>query len=110
MRVLRVTVAEPAKMGEGLNAYVSYKLSTELAEPLPGAGDAVAFSVVRRFSDFVWLRGQLREAFPYLVVAALPEKQQLGRFVDEFIEVRQRALQRWMERIVSHPDLSEHGA
>lgn len=65
---------------------------------------------MRRFSDFAWLKDQLREAYPFLIIPALPEKQQLGRFSPDFVEMRLRALQRWVERVVSHPELSSTGA
>lgn len=72
--------------------------------------DALSYTTLRRFSDFAWLRAQLREIFPYLIVPALPDKQQLGRFGAEFVDMRQRALQRWIERVAAHPELSASGA
>ena len=67
------------------------------------------YTVVRRFNDFVWLRNQLREALPYLIVPSLPEKQQIGRFNSDFVDVRLRALQRWVDRISVHPDVTKTG-
>jgi hypothetical protein len=72
--------------------------------------DAMTYTVVRRFNDFVWLRGQLRDALPYLIVPALPEKQQIGRFNPDFIDVRLRALQRWGDRISTHLEITSTGA
>lgn len=83
-------------------------LNLQVSERVPGL-DATSYSVIRRFSDFVWLRGQFRELFPYLIVPALPEKQQLGRFNTDFVDVRHRALQRWVDRIATHPELIATG-
>jgi hypothetical protein len=75
-----------------------------------GTVDAQPTTVVRRFNDFVWLRDQLRDALPFLIVPSLPEKQQIGRFNQDFVEVRLRALQRWVDRIAVHPDVVTTGA
>lgn len=36
----------------------------------------------------------------------LPEKQAVGRFSSEFVESRRRALEKYLERISKHPELS----
>ena len=63
------------------------------------------FSVVRRFNDFVWLNEQLAISCPGAVVPALPEKQVLGKFTPDFVEARRRALERFITRVASHPQL-----
>jgi hypothetical protein len=129
MATARVVLCDPQKIGESaIGAYVSYKLSAEVRErrerpPVPLAEltflpqlstklqglDSLTYTVIRRFSDFFWLRTQLRDAFPFLIVPALPEKQQMGRFNQEFIDVRMRALQRWIDRIAANPQLVSTG-
>ena len=132
VRVALVSIADPQRLGEGLSAFTSYKLTTILLESVPGL-DGLSFTVVRcvggwkgapfrscitsfflsrrrRFRDFSWLRAELKDSFPFLIVPALPEKQQLGRFNNDFVEVRHRALQRWIERVAAHPELSGCGA
>jgi hypothetical protein len=83
--------------------------TSQFAEPPPGVagavGDARTFTVIRRFSDFVWLRGALRDSVPWAIVPALPDKQQIGRFSADFVDIRLRALQRWMERVTASPEL-----
>lgn len=108
MSKFRISVSDPQKIGEGYSAYVSYKLTSSLSEKIQGL-DAQVYSVIRRFNDFSWLRSQLREALPYLIVPALPEKQQIGRFSEDFIAVRHRALQRWVDRISVHPEITSTG-
>lgn len=41
-----------------------------------------------RYSDFVWLHGQLELEVPGAIVPPLPEKAVVGRFTPEFIEAR----------------------
>jgi sorting nexin-1/2 len=108
MSKFRISVSDPQKIGEGYSAYVSYKLTSSLSEKIPGL-DSQVYSVIRRFNDFSWLRSQIRDALPYLIVPALPEKQQIGRFSEDFIAVRHRALQRWVDRISVHPEITSTG-
>ena len=104
---IRVTVSEPVKQGEGMNAYISYKISTSTTRPQFAKS---AFSVVRRYSDFIWIHGHLSAKYPGIVVPPLPEKLLVGRFSPEFIENRRRALQLFLQRCCFHPELqhSEH--
>ncbi|KAG3100634.1 hypothetical protein PI124_g10431 [Phytophthora idaei] len=104
---IQVTVSEPVKQGEGMNAYISYKISTTTTRPQFSKS---SFSVVRRYSDFVWIHGHLSAMYPGVVVPPLPEKLLVGRFSPEFIESRRRALQLFLHRCCLHPELqhSEH--
>ena len=79
--------------GEGMNAYVSYKVRSE------------DMFVVRRYSDFVWLREQLEKEFVGYLIPPLPEKRQMGRFDPEFIKVRRRYLEKFLRRVAAHPAL-----
>lgn len=105
MAEVKIIVTDPQKIGEGMSSYVSYKVASTFAER-PAGADNTSYTVVRRFNDFLWLRHQLRDTMPYLIVPSLPEKQQLGRFNAEFIDVRHRALQRFMQRISAHRDMA----
>lgn len=89
-----------------MSAYISYKVTVEYARPPTGVTQT-SFTVIRRFSDFVWLREQLHTAFPYMLVPALPEKQAIGRLNVDFVDTRHRALQRFVDRLAAHPDLSQ---
>ncbi|KAF4043209.1 Vps5-like protein [Phytophthora infestans] len=104
---IQVTVSEPVKQGEGMNAYISYKISLTTTRPQFSKS---SFSVVRRYSDFVWIHGHLSALYPGVVVPPLPEKLLVGRFSPEFIESRRRALQLFLQRCCLHPELqhSEH--
>ncbi|CAH0490579.1 unnamed protein product [Peronospora farinosa] len=99
---IQVTVNEPVKQGEGMNAYISYKIST-ITTRVQFAKSS--FSVVRRYSDFIWIHGHLTAKYPGIVVPPLPEKLLVGRFSPEFIENRRRALQLFLQRCCVHPEL-----
>ncbi|DBA00233.1 TPA: hypothetical protein N0F65_007877 [Lagenidium giganteum] len=104
---IQVAVSEPVKQGEGMNAYISYKITTTTSRP---QFTKSSFTVIRRYSDFVWLHGNLSAKYPGVIVPPLPEKLLVGRFSPEFVESRRRALQLFLLRCCMHPELqhSEH--
>ncbi|CAG8495443.1 13261_t:CDS:2 [Acaulospora colombiana] len=55
----------------------------------------VQVTVERRYSQFEWLYNLLVSKFGCFVLPKLPEKQYSGRFNEEFIEKRRRALERY---------------
>ncbi|CAG8741749.1 15818_t:CDS:2, partial [Dentiscutata heterogama] len=50
-----------------------------------------------------WLYNRLVNKFGAFVLPPLPEKQYSGRFNEEFIEKRRRALERFINRLARHP-------
>lgn len=68
----------------------------------------------RRYKDFLWLREQLFNGNPGVIIPPLPEKSYLGT-VEKFIssavdskallEYRQRALTKFLTRVGEHPVL-----
>lgn len=98
---ISVMVTDPKKEQEGINAYVSYKVVTRSDMP----GFAPEKFVIRRYSDFVWLHGQLELEVPGAIVPPLPEKAVVGRFTPEFIEGRRRALEKFVVRACKRPEL-----
>ncbi|KAF0684543.1 Aste57867_23461 [Aphanomyces stellatus] len=99
---LNIEVGEPVKQGEGMHAYISYKItiSTDRRQ-----FQKSQFSVIRRFSDFVWLHTSLCSLYPGVVVPPLPEKLLVGRFSPEFVESRRRALHVFLCRCAAHPEI-----
>lgn len=85
------------------SAFFRYKITTESSR----AEFSGLFIVERRrYSDFAWLNSTLSNEYPGTILPPLPEKQTIGRFSSEFIESRRRALERYLQRISRHPDLS----
>ncbi|RKP12700.1 hypothetical protein BJ684DRAFT_16841 [Piptocephalis cylindrospora] len=83
------------KMG-GMQEYTIFHLTSEFTED-------VQVTVERRFSQFTWLHSRLATKFSALILPSLPEKQFSGRFNEEFIERRRRALERYINRVARHP-------
>ncbi|GER42042.1 sorting nexin 1 [Striga asiatica] len=65
--------------------------------------------VIRRYSDFVWLRDRLFEKYKGIFIPPLPEKSTVEkfRFSTEFIEMRRQALDVFVNRIASHHELQK---
>jgi len=62
-------------------------------------------SVLRRYSDFLWLYERLHRERAGSIVPPLPEKQAVSRFSPEFVEDRRRSLEKFLRRVVLHPEL-----
>mmetsp|Transcript_19608 Transcript_19608/g.33300 ORF Transcript_19608/g.33300 Transcript_19608/m.33300 type:complete len:512 (+) Transcript_19608:61-1596(+) len=104
MSELHISVTDPTKCKEGFgtSTYISYKIHSTTDRPQFATG---SHSVVRRYNDFTWLVGELSYEFPGAIVPPLPEKQSVGRFSDEFIESRRRALEKFLTRVAAHHEL-----
>ncbi|WIA39527.1 hypothetical protein OEZ86_005618 [Tetradesmus obliquus] len=101
-----IVVADPVKQGEGVSAYVSYKVRTTTRLP---QYNRPSCEVIRRFRDFVHLEGQLAEKHKGVILPPLPEKNAVQKFQmsQEFIEDRRRALQVFLNRVAAHPVLAK---
>ncbi|KAL3532118.1 hypothetical protein ACH5RR_005639 [Cinchona calisaya] len=103
---LSVSVTDPAKMGNGVQAYISYKVIAKTNFPEYQGPEKI---VIRRYSDFVWLRDRLFEKNKGIFIPPLPEKSTVEkfRFTAEFIEMRRQALYVFVNRIASHRMLQQ---
>ncbi|GAQ82374.1 SORTING NEXIN [Klebsormidium nitens] len=99
--LLEITVSDPVKQGDGVQAYVSYRVSTKTSLPQYRFPQ---FSVIRRFSDFIWLHDRLAEKNYGTIIPPLPEKNAMEkfRFSADFIEQRRRALDVFINRVAAH--------
>ncbi|MED6280543.1 Sorting nexin-1 [Characodon lateralis] len=109
-----VSVKDPEKIGDGMNAYMAYKVSTQTTLPM---FRNKTFTVRRRFSDFLGLYEKLSEKHGPngLIVPPPPEKSLLGMTKmkvgkedsssADFLERRRGALERYLQRVVNHPML-----
>lgn len=66
-----------------------------------------SFSVLRRYSDFLWLYETLQINNPGVVVPPVPEKNTFGRFDDTFVRQRRLGLEKCIQKIANHPVLSK---
>ncbi|CAL5350583.1 unnamed protein product [Camellia sinensis] len=121
---LSVSVTDPAKMSNGVQAYISYKVITKTNLSECEGPEKI---VIRRYSDFIWLRDHLFEKYKGIFIPPLPEKSTVGavtavmvgdsnimagstekfRFSAEFIEMRRQALDIFVNRIASHHELQQ---
>ncbi|KAI8342563.1 Vps5 C terminal like-domain-containing protein, partial [Chlamydoabsidia padenii] len=97
-----VSVEDPQKVGDAINAHIVYKVKTKTDSP---AFRSSEFVVARRYRDFLWLYNQLTNGNPGVIVPPVPEKHALGRFQEEFVESRRIALERCLRKTVAHPML-----
>eukprot|EP00753_Platysulcus_tardus_P002756 PLAT11868.1.p1 GENE.PLAT11868.1~~PLAT11868.1.p1 ORF type:complete len:451 (+),score=225.38 PLAT11868.1:33-1385(+) len=101
---MEITVSDPVKQGEGLQAYISYKVNTNTNQK---DFKFEQISVIRRYSEFVWLHGQLTSRYPGYIVPPLPEKLIVGRFSPEFVDTRRRLLEKFLNRVAAHTVLRQ---
>ncbi|KAG8510291.1 Sorting nexin-1 [Galemys pyrenaicus] len=111
---LTVGITDPEKIGDGMNAYVAYKVTTQTSLPIFRSKQ---FAVKRRFSDFLGLYEKLSEKHSQngFIVPPPPEKSLIGMTKvkvgkedsssAEFLEKRRAALERYLQRIVNHPTM-----
>ncbi|GJJ76420.1 sorting nexin-9/18/33 [Entomortierella parvispora] len=95
---VRVHDPETRRKMVGMQEYTLFQVTSTFTQ-------GVSVTVERRYSQFEWLYERLIRKFGALVFPPLPEKQYTGRFSDEFIERRRRALERFLNRLVRHPVL-----
>uniref|UniRef100_A0A6I8SE29 Sorting nexin 1 n=1 Tax=Xenopus tropicalis TaxID=8364 RepID=A0A6I8SE29_XENTR len=111
---VKISVTDPEKIGDGMNAYVVYRVTTQTNLLM---FKSKHFTVKRRFSDFLGLYEKLSEKHSQngFIIAPPPEKSLIGMTKvkvgkedsssAEFLERRRAALERYLQRIVSHPTL-----
>ncbi|XP_061625136.1 sorting nexin-2 [Phyllopteryx taeniolatus] len=111
-----ISVSDPEKVGDGMNAYMAYKVTTKVS-PSSSLFRLPEFSVKRRFSDFLGLHGKLASKYMHVgfIVPPAPEKSIVGmtkvkvgkedQSSNEFVEKRRLALERYLMRTVQHPVL-----
>ncbi|KAF2575589.1 hypothetical protein F2Q70_00006565 [Brassica cretica] len=68
---LSASVTDPVKLGNGVQAYISYRVITKTNLPEYQGPEKI---VIRRYSDFVWLRDRLFDKYKGVFVPPLPEK------------------------------------
>ncbi|KAJ7155346.1 Vps5 C terminal like-domain-containing protein [Mycena crocata] len=102
--VFVISVDDPQKVGDPIRSFTMYTVHTRVNN-LPDVSKS-AFSVLRRYSDFLWLYETLSNNNPGVVVPPVPEKNPFGRFDDQFVRQRRFALEKCIHKIANHPVLS----
>lgn len=116
-KYLEIKVGEGTKVGEGMGAYVVYKVDTKTNLP---SFRKNTFSVHRRFSDFLGLHDKLNDKYLRTgrIIPPAPEKSVIGmtkikmsgqneqRSSCEFIERRRASLERYLQRTAAHSVLA----
>ncbi|KAJ7281472.1 Vps5 C terminal like-domain-containing protein [Mycena rebaudengoi] len=102
--VFVISVDDPQKVGDPIRSFTMYTVHTRTASPLYKKS---AFSVLRRYSDFLWLYETLSMNNPGVVVPPVPEKNTFGRFDDQFVRQRRFALEKCIHKIANHPVLGK---
>jgi sorting nexin-1/2 len=95
----QVTDAQHHEVGR--SKYTTYLV--EVLSPIKSASR-------RRYSDFTWLYHRLLDERAGAIVPIIPHKKALMgkvRFSEELVTERQGQLQRFLERVMTHPDLHD---
>uniref|UniRef100_A0A061QU72 Sorting nexin-1/2 n=1 Tax=Tetraselmis sp. GSL018 TaxID=582737 RepID=A0A061QU72_9CHLO len=99
-----IYVTDPVKQGDGVGAYVSYKVwtKTRLQQFKNSENE-----VIRRYKDFDWLFHRLQSTNRGVFVPAIPEKNAVSKIsaTTDFIEGRRRGLQSFINKVAEHPVL-----
>ncbi|KAH9847575.1 Vps5 C terminal like-domain-containing protein [Lenzites betulinus] len=102
--VFVITVDDPQRVGDPIRAYTMYTVHTKTTSPLYKKS---TFSVLRRYSDFLWLYETLSMNNPGVVVPPVPDKNPFGRFDNDFVQQRRLALEKCIQKITGHPVLQK---
>ncbi|KAI0731336.1 Vps5 C terminal like-domain-containing protein [Earliella scabrosa] len=102
--VFVITVDDPQRVGDPIRAYTMYTVHTKTTSPMYKKS---TFSVLRRYSDFLWLYETLSMNNPGVVVPPVPDKNPFGRFDEEFVQQRRLGLEKCIQKIANHPVLQK---
>ena len=78
-------------------SYQTYEISVPLLN----------LKVIRRYSDFEWLRQTLVSMFTSSVIPPIPKKNKIGgdRFKEQFLEKRTRTLEKFLNLLIQDPNI-----
>ncbi|CAH0550508.1 unnamed protein product [Brassicogethes aeneus] len=114
---LEINITEPQKVGDGMGAYMAYRVTTKTNMRIFKRRE---FVVTRRFSDFLGLHDKLTEKYLKVgrIIPPAPEKSVIGMTKikmssqetngtngSDFVERRRAALERYLKRTAQHPVL-----
>lgn len=103
MDLINIQVCDPKKIGDGIQAYTSYTVSSSDSQ-------GTCSVVCRRYRDFLWLFRELQKSYLGCIVPPIPKKKLLGKFNPRLVEERRRRLQNFLQGIAQHEILQESSA
>mmetsp|Transcript_28752 Transcript_28752/g.27674 ORF Transcript_28752/g.27674 Transcript_28752/m.27674 type:complete len:469 (-) Transcript_28752:247-1653(-) len=98
-----VKVSDPMQHGEGRSLYTTYRVFL-------GTPPDITSNVRRRYSDFQWLYSRLQAERPGAIIPIIPHQmalQKKNRFSSELIKHRMINLNRFLTRVIVHPELKD---
>lgn len=98
-----ITLSDPTKVGDPIRGHIVYTVTTRTTSPHYRRAEC---SVLRRFSDFLWLFEAVSANNPGVIVPAVPDKHPFGRFEEQFVETRRSALESCVTKMANHPVLA----
>lgn len=107
--LLHTAYGEPYA-ASGFGSYMAYPVSVKkIDEEASSSDDAL---ILRRYSDFLWLRETISKEYYARLIPPMPPKHALGGNMPEekFLQIRRAALEKFLERLMSHPVLSRSKA
>lgn len=99
---IKVQVGTPVSVGSALTKHIEYTVSTSTSLPQFPVKE---MSVMRRYSDFLWLHGRLCTVFPGCLIPRFPEKKMVGNMDASFVEDRRAALENYIDKVAHHSRL-----
>uniref|UniRef100_A0A9R1SGZ8 Sorting nexin-2 n=2 Tax=Cyprinus carpio TaxID=7962 RepID=A0A9R1SGZ8_CYPCA len=101
---IQISVSDPEKVGDGMNAYMVYKVTTKTSLSIFSRDEVC---VKRRFSDFLGLYSKLASKYMHMgyIVPPAPEKSIVGKSVHRSSETYVCLCCRYLLRTVKHPAL-----
>ncbi|EEB09099.1 retromer complex subunit Vps5 [Schizosaccharomyces japonicus yFS275] len=107
-----ITIHDPHKVGELTSAHTVYCVTSTVTYPNAQSPteSKEELQVERRYRDFLLLYQLLGATHPGTIIPPAPEKQVVGRFDDEFVELRRASLEKMIRKIAQHPRLCQDDA
>lgn len=99
-----VRVTNPTSFSSGINKHTRYNVITTTTL---GHFPRKDMSVWRRYSDFEWLHRRISTNYPAAMIPLFPEKKLLGNTDEGFVSERAVALEAYLSKVASHPQLSQ---
>ena len=94
---IEITLGEKKTGSLFSKSYQTYEISVPLLN----------LKVIRRYSDFEWLRQTLVSMFTSSVIPPIPKKNKIGgdRFKEQFLEKRTRTLEKFLNLLLQDPNI-----